>query len=78
MAKYRKKDPLPDCLIKPPKALVPLMQAFHVDSEQAKKALISEAEKIIYGTNNPRMRRLISKDELDCVMSLMNDINPQG
>ena len=77
MAKSRKKDPPPDVLIKTPKVLVPLIQAFHVDSDQAIKALISEAEKVIYGTNNPRMCQTISKDELDCIMFLMKDINPK-
>lgn len=77
MAKYRKKHLPPGTSIEAPKTLICLMQAFHVDSEQAIKALIVETEKTIYGTNNPGMYKPISKDELDCMMSLMKGINPK-
>jgi hypothetical protein len=52
------------------------MQAFHVDSDMAAKALIQEAAKSIYGKGEfggcP-----ISQAELDAITSLMKAINPQ-
>lgn len=48
MAKSQKKHtPSPHREIAAPKALVPLMQAFHVDSEEVAHSLIVEAAKAI-------------------------------
>lgn len=61
--------------VKAPKALIPLMQAFHVDSEDAANALIAESAKAIYG-DSLCMSVTISRKELKAISSLMRGINP--
>jgi len=77
MAKYPKRQSPPFRAIEAPKALVPLMQAFHVDSEKAAKALIAEAARAIYGKDDFGSVHSLSKSELDGVASLMKCINPR-
>ena len=52
MARPEKNQPPPIHAIEAPSALTPLMQAFHVDSEKAAKALISEAAQAIYASHD--------------------------
>lgn len=64
-----------------PTALVPLMQAFSVDSDEAARALVTEAARTIYGQSNNdfdpfERKREISDEELDAITSLMKGINP--
>lgn len=84
MAKHRKTSPTPSngaLEIVAPKALAPLMQAFHVGSEKVAKALIKDAANAIYGIKedgfNFHSKREISKEELDGIVSLMKSINPR-
>jgi len=56
-----------------PKALSPLMQAFHVDSEEKGHVLIKEAAKALDAFS----KRELSKEELEGIMSLMKGLNPQ-
>ena len=76
MAKHQKK-PSPPFSIDAPKTLVPLMQAFHVDSEDTAKKLISEAASAIYGKDDFDNARAISKSELKGISALMKGINPK-
>jgi len=79
MAKSQKKHtPSPHREITAPKALVPLMQAFHVDSEEVAHSLIIEAAKaisfsddMIFGKKDP------SEEEIEAIASLMKGINPR-
>lgn len=79
MAKGRKQHIPPPCgkEITAPKALTPLMQAFHVDSEKAAKALIQEAAHAIYGGATNPMSKEISKEELSGIALLMKGIKPR-
>ena len=77
MAKDQKTVAPPIKEIAAPQALIPLMQAFHVDSDKVAKSLISEAATAIYGKEGIWRSRVISKAELDCVVSLMKCINPR-
>ncbi|OGN64047.1 MAG: hypothetical protein A3E80_03370 [Chlamydiae bacterium RIFCSPHIGHO2_12_FULL_49_9] len=84
MAKHQKNQS-PPASIEAPKALVPLMLAFHVDSEKEAKALLEEAAYAIYGREAEpesgfevfKKKRVISKDELEGILSLMKCINPR-
>lgn len=76
MAK-RVKTTCPPTSITPPKALVPLMQAFHVDSDKLAKSLISQAAEAIYGTTDCGTKVPISKDDLNSIASLMKGISPK-
>ena len=76
MAKDQKSYPAP-IAFEAPKALVPLMQAFHVDSDKIAKSLISDAVRAIYGKNEFGNDHSISKCELDGVISLMRCISPR-
>jgi len=75
MAKPQKLELPPS--IDAPKALVPLMQAFHVDSEKVAKGLILEAATAIYGKDDFGRACVVSKSELDGIVALMKGINPK-
>jgi hypothetical protein len=61
-----------------PKALVPIMQAFHVDSDEAAKSLIQDAAKAIYKKDPFDFGNShISKEEINGVISLMKGISPR-
>ncbi len=77
MAKPQKKRDPPTHIIAAHEALVPFMQAFHIDSEKVAKELVSAAAKNIYGSSDLRRGQAISNEELDGIISLMNAINPQ-
>lgn len=80
MAKSQKKHIPPNNTyeITVPKALVPLMNAFHIDTEEATYALIMEAAKTIFGYSDSgsSSKKDISKEELEGVFSLMKGLNP--
>lgn len=76
MAKYKKKRTPPARIVQAPQALVPLMQAFHVDSDKVAQSLVSEAAKAIYGKGDYGRDRIFSKSELDGIISLMKCIRP--
>jgi hypothetical protein len=76
MAKHRKSEPPPDRSVQAPSSLIPIMQAFHVDSDKAAKVLIQEAANTIYGKTEFGSRS-ISKDELEGLWALMKGINPR-
>jgi hypothetical protein len=63
--------------ITPPKALIPLMQAFHVDSEKVAKALISEVINAISFDDNTLTKNKSSQEEIDAIISLMRGIKPR-
>ena len=69
MAKDPKKA-YPPALIQAPKAIAPIMEAFHVESDKVAKALVVEAAKAIYGQDNYG-KQSFSKAELDGVVSLI-------
>jgi hypothetical protein len=84
MAKSQKRDVPPNnntCEIIAPEALTPIMQAFHVDSEEGIKSLILEAAKAIYGRDESGFNffsdKKISKRELEGIASLIRGINPK-
>lgn len=80
MAKEQKMTPTPNEStreVTAPRAIVPLMHAFHVDSEKTALALILQAAKAIYGIDNLYNKVVISKTELNGIMSLMRMINPR-
>lgn len=74
MAKDRK-EAHPPALIQAPKAIAPIMEAFHVESDKVAKALVVEAAKAIYGQDNYG-KQSFSKAELDGVVSLIRSIKP--
>lgn len=82
MARTQKTDipPINTCEITVPKALTSLMQAFHVDSEEAAHILINEAAQAIFGRDESGFdvlsKRDVSKEELEGITSLMRGINP--
>jgi len=83
MAESEKNIPPPSTEVVAPKALSAIMQAFHVDSEEAASSLIIEASKAIYGEKEkdysfigPEDRKL-SEAELKGVSSLMRGISPK-
>ncbi len=63
-----------------PKAIAPLMQAFHVDSEEVASSLILEAARAIFGHDESGFdifsKKDISTAELDGVTSLMKGLKP--
>lgn len=73
MARSRKNRDFPR-EIQAPGSLVPLMQAFHVDSDNAAKSLIQTAVNAIYKKSqyNP-----VSEEELEGVIALMRGISPK-
>jgi len=74
MAKDEKSlTPLPT--VEAPKALSPIMEAFHVESDKVAKALVVEAAKAIYGQDDYG-KQSFSKAELDGVVSLIRSIKP--
>lgn len=77
MAKDQKQRPPPAHIIEAPQSLVPLMQAFHVDSDKVARSLISEAARAIYGKGDYGRDRVFSKSELDGIVSLMKCIRPR-
>lgn len=74
-----KKSSLPPShTITAPRFIVPLMMAFHVDSEKAAKALISEAANAIYATDDlMKGKHIVSKSELALIISLMKGLCPK-
>lgn len=83
MTKSQKLDTPPTHQVTAPQALSPIMQAFHVDSEEAAHSLILEASKAIHGEKEkeydfigPGYREL-SESELEGVSSLMRGIAPR-
>lgn len=83
MAKSKEKGTPPSHQITAPNALSPIMQAFHVDSEEAAHALILEASKAIYGSKEPELELSLSRDreittgELEGITSLMKGLAPK-
>ncbi len=79
MAKYEKRDiPPGQYQITAPKTLESLMQAFHVESEEAAKTLIINAANAIYGNDELGFgKKSISPEELDGIVSLIKGINPK-
>ncbi|CDZ80199.1 hypothetical protein BN1013_00705 [Candidatus Rubidus massiliensis] len=79
MAKYEKKEIPPiQRQITVPQTLEPLMQAFHVDSEEAIKTLVINAANAIYGSNELGFgKKSISSEEIDGIVSLIKGINPK-
>lgn len=83
MAKSEKRHTPPASLLEitAPKAITPLMQAFHVDSEEIASSLILEATKAIYSHDdsgiNVFSRKEISIEELDGITSLMKGLKPR-
>lgn len=76
MAKHRKNEPPPSKSVDAPSSLIPIMQAFSVDSDKAAKVLIQQAANTIYGKSEMGPRSM-SKDELDGIWALMKGINPR-
>lgn len=76
MAKDQKSSTSP-AIFEAPKALAPLMQAFHVGSDKISKSLILEAVETIYGKDGFRKDRAISPKELGDVIWLMKCIAPR-
>ena len=75
MAKDQK-EAHPPALIQAPKAIAPIMEAFHVESDKVAKALVVEAARAIYGQDNYYGKHSFSKAELDGVVSLIRSIKP--
>jgi hypothetical protein len=80
MAKSEKEPNSPSSIeITAPKAIEPLMHAFHADSEEAVRFLIKESFKAIehhearFATYSKR-----DKEELEGIRSLMKGLNPCG
>lgn len=72
------KSPTPPPMIDAPKALVPIMQAFLVDSPKLAKSMVFEAARAIYGKETTFGREIpISKSELDGIVSLIRSIKPR-
>lgn len=71
------KSLIPSTQIEAPKALVPIMEAFHVDSEKLAKSLVLDAAKAIYGQEEWGKDRSFSKSELDGIVSLIRSIKPR-
>lgn len=79
MAKYEKKDiPPSQHQITAPKTLESLMQAFHVDSEDAAKALVMNAANAIYGSDEIGFeKKSLSRKEIEGIIYLIKGINPK-
>jgi hypothetical protein len=77
MAKSRKKNPSPTIEVNAPQALVPIMQAFHAESEEVVEALVIEASKAIAPRELVMGRTEPSEAEIEMVASLMRSLNPQ-
>lgn len=78
MAKSKNKDTPPSQEIVAPQALTPLMQAFHVESEEVAYGLIVEAAKaiaftddLVFGSKEP------SEEEIEAISALMKGIQPK-
>jgi hypothetical protein len=74
MAKDEKSLTLPS-IIDAPKAIAPIMAAFHVESDKVAKALVVDAARAIHGQDNYG-KQSFSKAELDGVLSLIRSIKP--
>lgn len=78
MAKSQKELPSPSVFeINPPPSLIPIMQAFHVETEEAANALIQEAAMAIAPEGFMGRRENPSKSEIEIVASLMRGLKPQ-
>jgi len=83
MARSKKNGTPPSHQVMAPKALSPIMQAFHVDSEEAAHALILEASKAIYGSKESEYDflgpedRVVTETELNGISSLMKGLSPK-
>jgi hypothetical protein len=72
------KSPTPPSMIDAPKALVPIMQAFYIESPKLAKSMVLEAARAIYGKESAYGREIpISKSELDGIVSLIRSIKPK-
>lgn len=64
-----------------PKKLQPLVKAFYAESEDVAKALIVQAAKAIYNTDDDNFSigrtREITRDELEGLCALMQSLKPQ-
>lgn len=84
MAESEKKGTPPSQQVIAPSALSPIMEAFHVNSEEAAHVLILEASKAIYGNKKEEYDFSLSKDreisdgELEGVTSLMKGLAPKN
>lgn len=69
----------PPHMVAAPVAIVPIMQAFHVESAKTAKALVLDAAKAIYGREKggSREERVFSKSELDGIVTLIKSIKPR-
>ena len=76
MAKDEKSIPSP-ASIQAPKSIAPIMEAFHVESDEVVKALVLDTARAIYGQDDFDMHRSISKNELEGVISLIRSIHPK-
>ena len=76
MAKEQKSFSSP-AAFEAPKALVPLMQAFHVGLDKIAKSLILESIGAIYSKDGFGKDRAVSESALDDVISLMKCIAPR-
>jgi hypothetical protein len=74
MAKDQK-ETHPPALIQAPKAIAPIMEAFHVESDKIAKTLVIEAATAIYGKAEWG-KQSFSKADLDGVISLIRSIKP--
>jgi len=80
MSKKRTTPSLKKREVVAPKALIPLMQAFHTDSEGTAFALIVDAAKVVYGSSEEFeifAKKNISKEEIETIIALMKRINPR-
>jgi len=82
MAKSGKRHAPPSSFeVTAPKSIAPLMQAFHVDSEEIASSLILEAARAIFGHDESGLdilsRKDISTEELDGISSLMKGLKPR-
>lgn len=78
MAKIDKVPPSPSLEINPPKALVPLIQAFHVTSKKAAKSLILEAAKAIsYPAEDFLSKKEHSEEDIEVIAELVHGIKPK-
>ena len=72
------KSTTPPSMIDAPKALVPIMQAFLVESPKLAKSMVLEAARAIYGKKSIFGKEVpISRSELDGIVSLIRSIKPK-
>lgn len=77
MAESQKKPPPPPVQVDAPRALMPMMQAFHAETEEAAEALIIEAARAIAPKDVLMGKSEPSEAELETISSLMRGLKPQ-